>query len=279
MRPACHEPNMRPPFRVLLGVLLSALLAVLSLTTGCQTVPSVEQSTTPFKDKSDFREWFSHYYANPAPERLTEALRYMQAHHYLEQAPEVAAIFLAKVFAKNEASLATWTHGWQPLGPLAWDVILPALWLSGTEQGQALAKANIGRADSAQQARLKSLFQIAPQNLEPLAVDVVDPRQINLLWGAYDATGDIRYVQKVIASVATYGDDDQREAAIGEMAILTLAANMTVHTAVAAAVHDADQNSPNPRVRLIIQAMLEAVNEVQTQTLPAQAPQEDDGGT
>ena len=262
---------MRPKFRV--------LLVMLALAAGCQTFTPVKQNATPFTEKSDFREWFSHYYANPAPERVTEALRYMQANHYLEQAPEVAAVFLAKVFARNEASLPAWTHDWQTLSPLEWDVILPALWLSGTEQGQALAKANLGHADSAQQERLKSLFLIAPKNLEPLAVDVVDPRQINLLWGAYDATGDIRYVQKVIANVATYGDNDQRAAAIGEMAILTLAANMTVHTAVAVAVNDADKNNPNPRVRLLIQAMLEAVNETQAQTLPAQAPNEDDSGT
>ncbi len=217
--------------------------------------------TQAFANDDAFRSWFAFYYRDPQPERLTAALQFMQAHKYLDEFPDIASVFLAHVLAANPKDMSQWVeHDWQPLVGAQWSVILVSLWMVHTEESDALLHKYLARADEQHKDRIKNLLGHDPADIDPLKAKVVDPRQINLIWAAFSATGDERYIHKVIDYVHFYGENgDQTQGMIGEAAIMTLANNALQHPAVAKVCNDLDNTHPDPKTRLLLQAMLTAL--------------------
>lgn len=243
------------------------VLAALTLaSSGCQTLSSgssvsEEQSTAEFRTDEEFRSWFAFYYKAPHPEMLTAALKFMQAHKYLDDYPDIASVFLSHVMATDPQAMTNWVeHDWQSLGDAQWSVILVSLWMVHTDVSEALLRKYVDRADPKHHDRIKTLLSHDPGDIDPLRAAVVDPRQINLIWAAFSATGDERYVRKVVDYVHLYGENgNDNQALIGEAAIMTLANNALQHEVVAKLCNDLDNTHPDAKTRLLLQAMLNAL--------------------
>lgn len=251
------------------GTLLRALLLALatSLTMGCQTVPwagsRIEQAPVTFDDDHEFRRWFTFYYQDPQPEKITAALHYMDKEGYLLSHPDIASVFLAQVFAANRTSLADWTNGWRRLKPSQWDVILIALWLVGSDDTKQLISNNLDHASRKHRQNMRALLLRDPSLADPLTIDIKEPHQINLIWAAFSATGDQRYVHRAISYVHYFGASNagQIRSEIGQAAIMTLASNALQHQIVADICADQNENHPNPRTRILLKAMLTALRQ------------------
>jgi hypothetical protein len=233
--------------------LLVIMLAALS---GCQTL-SGGQSSQPFASDDEFRHWFAFYYQEPNPDRLTEAVRFMHTNAYLHDFPDIASVFMGRVIAANVDRLPQWHDDWSAMGSEEWSVILMALWLSNTPEGASMMHANLSRAPADQRARFQELIKHDPTEAEVLTTEVVNPRQINMIWAAFSATGDERLVRKVVSYVHYYGGsgDAEVESQIGEAAIMTLASNLPQHELVERVCVEENLRNPNPKTRLLLQTM------------------------
>jgi hypothetical protein len=253
-----------PSFGRALRLVTASLIALAPL--GCvTTAPIAQDANFHFTNDDGFREWLAFYYRHPHPEQLSAALTFMQQQRYLREFPDVAAAFLSQVFAQNTSQLKGWCDQWASMPPETWDVVLVSLWLSGTPDGQALARDNVARATPEVQERMRRTLEApgkAPA-LDLLTAQPRHPRQINLLWAAYSATGDTRYVGRVIDQVHLYGDDaDAVNASVGEAAIVSLASNTVQHEEVARLCLERNEHDPDPKTRVLLRAMLTAVARV-----------------
>jgi hypothetical protein len=228
---------------------------------GCQTLAGgIPQADEPFASDDEFRAWFAFYYKDPHPERVTAALGFMETNHYLDDYPDIAGAFLARVFAANPSALGGWVDDWGQMDGRQWDVIELGLWLCNTEASRTLAAGHVDQATPDHRNRLRAMLARDPAEVDPLTAEVIDPRQINLVWAAFSATGDERYIHKVISYVHLYGEDgDQAHADIGEAAIMTLANNALQHENVARLCQALHKDHPDPRTRLLPKAMLNAL--------------------
>jgi hypothetical protein len=243
-----------------------AALALTSVLAGCQTLSGADkpQVDKQFANEDDFRQWFAFYYKEPHPEYITSALKYMRTQHYLEEFPDIASVFLSRVFATNPDALTDWAASWDNLGQEEWNVICVALWLTNTPTSKDLLAKNLERAAPDRREHLRDMLKSDPGDIDPMTAEVVDPRQINLIWAAFSATGDERYVKRVISYVHFYGEEsDERQAAIGEAAIMTLANNTLQHQVVARICAEEHTVNPDPRTRVLLKAMLNALAQLQ----------------
>lgn len=237
---------------------------------GCVTTGGGQQGAA-FTSDDDFRSWFAFYYKAPHPERVTASLRYMKQHAYLDDYPDIASVFLSRVMIANPGEVDRWVNTeWQDLGGAEWSVVLVSLWMVDTPESKALMDRFMDRADDAHRDRIKGLRTRSPAVIDPLKADVIDPRQVNLVWAAFSATGDERYVRKIIDLVHHYGEvTDEMHAAIGEAAIMTLANNALQHDSVAKLCDRMDNQHPDPKTRILLKAMLNALADVTKEPEPA----------
>ena len=250
--------------------LAAVLASALWVLAGCQTFSGggggTAQSDKPFASEDEFTQWFAFYYQHPQPERVTSGLAYMENQHYLREFPDIASTFLSRVFAAHPDDLKEWTDGWKGLGPEEWNCILVALWLTNTPASRDLMTANLGRAAPMRQEHLRDMLKEDPSSIDPMTADVLDARQIMMIWAAFSATGDERYIRKVIAYVHLYGEDEQneRESEVGEAALMTLATNSIQHEKVEKVCEEEDLKNPDPRTRVLLKAMLSALAQMQS---------------
>ena len=249
--------------RVLRLAVASAFLS--SLAACVTTGPLKQDAAYHFANDDEFREWLAFYYRKPQPEHLTAALDFMAQHRYMKEFPDVSAVFLSQVFAQNPAQLAGWCDEWASQPRETWSVLLVALWFTGTPEGQKLVRDNLTRATPEVEQRMRASLDKPGEtpSFDLLTAVPRHPRQINLLWAAYSATGDTRYVDRVIDQVHLYGaDDDEVGASVGEAAIMSLASNSVQHEAVARLCVERNEKDPDPKTRVLLRAMLTAVARV-----------------
>ncbi len=261
--------------------LIPVLLALASLSActtlergggGSATMTDTGPRPAGFTSDDDFRNWFAFYYKEPHPERLTPAIQFMEKSGYLESQPEIASVFLAQLFSREPTQLAKWAAEWEALKPGAWNVVLVSLWFSGTRDTLALLQKNAGRASGPFKGRVQAMLNGKAPAPDLLGMAVTEPRHINILWSAFSASGDVRYVQKVVGYVKLYGDEEDPVAsAIGETALMTLATNVPLHDVVASVCMDEDHRNPDEKTRALLDTMFSILAKIskEEQMVPA----------
>jgi hypothetical protein len=236
------------------------------LLTSCVTFGAIRQAEQPFANDTEFRDWFAFYYQHPQPDRITVALKFMGSHQYLDEnsnkykdMPLIASVFLGRIFAINEDSLSSWVTSWQSLNEVEWYVVLVALHMAEHENAKKILAANLTKVDDEHQKRLIKIMKTDSFSFDPLAADIVTSRQINLLWSAFSATGDIRYVKKVITQIHHFGDEEDNERQIGEAALMSLANNALQHEVVGKLCLEEQRLNDDSKTRLLLEAMITAI--------------------
>lgn len=248
----------------LFAALLEAFCLCGCVTTGpAQDGRAADGAPSAFTSDDDFRNWFAFYYQDPHPERVTAAIHYMTTAGYLERQPEIASIFLAEVFASEPSRLKDWSNEWARLSPAAWNVVLVALWFSATDDARALVKQNAKKATGPFQKRVQAMIDGKAPTPHILTMAVTDPRQINIIWSAFSATGNVKYVEKVVSYIKLYGNEDDPVAhAIGEAALVTLATNVPLHKVVATICKDQDSSNPDEATRALLHSMFQILAQI-----------------
>jgi hypothetical protein len=171
--------------------------------------------TTPLT-VDEVERWMDGYHLRPRPDLVPAALAALRASGHLgdERTAAPVAAFLSQLLREDPEPAGAW------LGEVRTDVeraaVVEALWLTDTEQARELLSAMTPPVGGDLQELIAALLAEHPPDL--LAVPVEDGAVLDVLWAAYMASGDARYVLRVISVLPDGGP-------VGEAARWSLASN------------------------------------------------------
>lgn len=206
----------------------------------------------------DLERWMDFYYLHPQPELLTQAMHFADSSGMVKQGEAPLMAFTSRVFAQNPKKIPQWVSELGDLSPAARTTFWSALWWSNTIEG----KESLNRlATSLPSERDKDavLGQMAKPAQPIEQMELNRPEVIDELWGAFTATGDEKYVNRLISTIPWLTDNggDYIRLTIAGAAKWSLISNAQIHPKVMACLMKARQDQPNVR-KTIDQMIAEA---------------------
>ena len=152
-----------------------------------------DSAKEPVMTENELNDFMSYYYLHPTPEKVPQAVQAMHKMGYLQKESAGAPLtaFLSLIFKSTSSAIEKSLVDFSSYPPTEQQVLLRALWLADTSQSKmALQKFKLGN-DNAE------LFKSVPPKIEQLPVE--SPDVLDMLWGAFMASGDEKYVIQVIS--------------------------------------------------------------------------------
>lgn len=210
--------------------MLARVLVVLSL---FALFPRPAAGAAAFNSPEEFHNWITYYYVEPTPERVDEAVRFMDKEGLLAKPTAVQPLvsFLGHIFRKNPDRIGPWVEEFDYL-PEGRKVIWQAAWFSGTPEGQKALKEAEPRLAEEDRKYLEALTLLPAPDLLTLPIDA--PVVLDMLWAGFQATGDEAYVFRVIGALASPAEEkeDLDQAIVREAARWSLASVARQHPKV-----------------------------------------------
>jgi hypothetical protein len=268
-----HSPSLKRGYVRLKATLLVCLfLKIVIILGGCQTFGNsdraVKQVTKKFRDIEEFKNWFVFYYQNPKPDELTSALHYMEQMGLLLEYPEVASMFVSQVFKSHSESVPLWVNSWdKDFSERQWTVVVVALWMTDRNDLKTIALKELRRFEKKKSEQMGIMLnKTSAKALDPLHSEIINVGQLNMLWAAFSATGNPQYISRVVGLISGFaGSPKVSRKNIGEAALVSLAQNTLIHPVVEEYVKEAETSHPDPTTRALIQAMLQALDQLSSQ--------------
>jgi hypothetical protein len=157
------------------------------------TLLPADSTKEPVMSENELNDFMLFYYLHPSPEKVSQAVLAMHKMGYLQKETSGAPItsFLSLIFRSTPSAIETTLTGFSSYSPTEQQVLLRALWLADTDQSKMiLQKLVVGNENS-------DLLKSAPPKIERIPVE--SPDVLDMLWGAFMATGDEKYVLPVIS--------------------------------------------------------------------------------
>jgi hypothetical protein len=141
--------------------------------------------------------WLETYYLNPQPDALVRQVNALSREGYFEKTGNTALGigFLATVFAANPDRVESWLADFHQTLPARHQrLVVAALWQSGNPLGATLLRA------AETPAALRDAVERLANTPAQLVSDtpVLSPSSMNLQWGAFLASGQDRYVVRIL---------------------------------------------------------------------------------
>jgi hypothetical protein len=210
-----------------------------------------------FDSQLDVSRWMMHYYEAPSPERVVPAIAFMSKDGQLlgSDKNQATAAFFGRVFVQNTRRLDGWVDHFRAESEDQRFFVALALWYADVDRNTDLLGTLSHGSDSLAQFS-KELSSDRPPDLT--RVEITDPVQLDILWAEFFATGDRRYVERVI-SVLPYGrpGEDSGRLVIGGAARWSLTSNAAQQVRVMEICSKA-AHSANPQLRPLLQEVLDA---------------------
>ena len=217
---------------------------------------------------AEAQTWLMTYYEHPDPSQVPAVIKTLaQAGLLTNDSTNVAVIAaLAQIIRQNPNHIALWMAALDVLNESEKEALIIAIWQSKTSQGNLylsnMAKNPMSALDYfAKAQRLKSHVDI-------LKAKVRSPADIESLWGSYYATGDARYVIKIINEIGWVAADGEDEAQDKRMQAITLVSaarwSLTTNAMVQPAVYaiaEAYLPEAGPELKPTLQMILETADE------------------
>lgn len=215
--------------------ILTAVVLLLVLGSGlcAQSRPELIKSIDRITTNDQLSEWLNYYYVHPRPDLVVSAMQFMSTQGKLREANAKTpfCVFLANVFAANTAKVETW-FGELRSGPEDQKSALAlVLWMTDTKGSEGLLK-SLSREGSP--AFQKYVNELAADDHRPdlLHDEINSPGFLDALWVSFLASGDERYVKRVISALPLINDSDIWRMLIGGAAKWSLASNAFQHPKV-----------------------------------------------
>ena len=186
-----------------------------------------------FSSDKQFHNWPTYYYQKPHPEQVIPFLQWMDKKGLLSdkaaRPPMIA--FFSIIFHDNPKLLPQWMEEFNNLGPDTRKMCWLALQYSYSELATDYFKRMLTEvSDEDKPFIAKILTTDAPSILES---EIHYVYQLDMLWGCFLASGDTRYVDKIIDALPMMKDEsDQRRTLIGLAARWSLTSNAKQHKVV-----------------------------------------------
>jgi hypothetical protein len=210
-------------------VVLRALLASLL---GAPILPADDVSG--FATPEDVDQFVSHYYQKPEPGRVVPSLLFLAHETGLPgaEAPERSGLvaFYGALFRQDEGLATSSTKDLAALAERS-EFLWQALWFAGTPGNRSLLETLGPPAGSPRREAWEDLRKANPP--DPLTMKVEDPGAIDVFWGSFFATGDPRFVLRVIGALALDpSEHDAQKIRIRASAETSLVSNARRHEKV-----------------------------------------------
>jgi hypothetical protein len=216
------------------SVISATCAVILVLSCAGQNEPALIASAKDVTTKEQLHEWLTYYYLHPRPDLTISAIHLMSKEGWLSKASSHSplAAFLAQVFALNGSMIKPWlteleagTEDQETMGALA-------LWMAHTDNTQELLKSMATKGSPTHQVYVKGLLA---DNRPPdfLNDAIASPSFIDALWGSFFATGDERFVQRIIGTLSLLkSQGNTQDVLIGGAAKWSLTSNAIQHPRV-----------------------------------------------
>jgi hypothetical protein len=208
------------------------LIWFFSLALIVNSYPCLAQSSAE-KQGFNLDQWFTHYYQHPQPNLTVEAILAMstQGHFDKETAQSPLAAFFSQLFAQNPQSIQTWFSKLDKLPDHHKKVLWVALWHSATPQATEQLKLDAGKASGQAKANLQKLIATTPPSIATL--EITSPSVLDMFWASFMATGDERYVLRIISALSWVNErENLPRLMIGGAARWSLTSNCIQHQKV-----------------------------------------------
>lgn len=207
--------------------------------------------TTP----AELERWMEFYYLHPQPDLLVSALQYADSSGMVKQGEAPLTAFVSRVFAQNPKSIPGWVAQLKNLSPASKPMLWSSLWWSNTIEGKAeLNKLATTYTSTKDQDAV--LGQMAKPSLPIEQLELNRPEVLDELWGAYSATGDDKYLNRLITTLPwlTENGGDYIKLTLAGAAKWSLVSNAKIHQKVLASLMKARQDQP--AIRRTIDAII-----------------------
>ncbi|MEM9352647.1 MAG: hypothetical protein AAGA92_06520 [Planctomycetota bacterium] len=202
----------------------------------------------------DLNQTMSYYYLDPQPDKVEGAITASSRLGLFDsvgRAPVVVS-FLSQVFRRNPSRLAAWLEGVQGLPLTTRQRVYEAVWKSDTPESK-IVLVEFQFRDEDDREEVEEMLSQVPSDV--LVEEISEPRDLDELWSAFSATGDKRYVERII-SVLSW-DDRQASGVENGKGLLVGAAKWSLSS----------QARQHPIVQQVCREAAEAVDETTKTTL------------
>ncbi|MBX9879549.1 MAG: hypothetical protein K2Y22_13895 [Candidatus Obscuribacterales bacterium] len=214
------------------------------------------------KTIDDLSRWMNYYYLHPQPELMITAVDYIQKNKLARPDARNSLIaFFSQLIAQNPQRLAAWTEHFKSMDDNMKGVLWTAMWQADTpESKKQLAVLTKSLNPEMQKATSKLPAAIA---IEKMPID--GPAVLDRLWSCFCATGDDRYVKRIIEVLPppnTNGSAKVTGSVASDMmragaAKWSLTSNAHKHKKVMVICMQARQQTSNPILKKELSAVIE----------------------
>ncbi|WP_299488049.1 hypothetical protein [Acaryochloris sp. IP29b_bin.137] len=203
----------------------------------------------------------SHYFENPQLNKVPMAIETFVKEGYLtnDSTVDSVIIFLSFIFRANPDQVSLWLKSLENLSEPVITEIGKALWFSDTAEAQQSLDTIIAEGSPAIKESLEFLLQESPPNIEDLPI--ASPDVLDMLWAAFAATGEEKYVTRLISALAYVNQDAEPHlSSIGNAARWSLQSNVDKYESVKSICTNQLNQQPQ-EISLILKELLADVNQ------------------
>lgn len=182
-------------------------------------------------------EFMAHFYEAPRPDRISDLMHSASANgllNDLQRAPGVFS-FLGIVFTLYPDRLEEWLDVARTFPRQQWLLVLYAACLSEHPRRNEVLLRAADQTEKEISIIIRRMIDETPSLRES---PVSGAGQLDLLWGAFFASGDVAYIERIMSVLTTPGNRDALAFATKQSAFWSLAANAKQHERVLAACRE-----------------------------------------
>lgn len=195
-------------------------------------------ATFTFAQKESAQElktdlWMIYYYLNPQPDKTPQVILEMSQEGVfnMENALPPVIAFYSRIFAQNPNKLRTWFTELERLPKEHKKVLWLALWYADTPEATEQLRLIAEKTAPSDKGQLTELLQSHAPTLT--SIEINEPGVLDMLWGAFMATGDDRYVIRIMSALPWVNQKrDLTKALLGGVARWSMTSNCIQHEKV-----------------------------------------------
>jgi len=169
------------------------------ITAFCLLLSTFTPISADDKTPANGDDWLTFYYRDPHPDQVVAQLKAWSSEGTLQNSNALAPLtgFLSQVFRQNADQIESWYTQIKNFPKADLETITRAIWISNTKESKLLLKEKYPGVFDDQ----------TPPDILTLKLDA--PGALDLLWGYYFATGDIKVLRRIV-SMFKYADAPKR---------------------------------------------------------------------
>jgi hypothetical protein len=212
------------------ATVLFTFLTIVGMFANGQARSSAIAEVKSIDTEEQLNEWMMHYYQHPQPALTISAVKFMAKEGTLakDDAQLPIATFLAQIFLQNPEKVQQWRTQLITGTDDQLKTVVLAFWMSGNQSQLKLVIS--GNSGSVSEYAEKLIANRVPDLLND---EIANPGFLDMLWGSFFATGDERYVQRIISVLPLVKEKkDIAKMLIGGAAQWSLTSNAKQHKKV-----------------------------------------------